>query len=256
MNGLDYIENSIKLLIEKSTLYFPWAEKSVEIMSLLNASIQNILIDHPSSKENPPYQFSVKMNSSNARIWQNNPSWQKDLSNAYIAILKEYGIKQKFAPTFDLVVKNSLDDKEILFEEIVDSSIRDETNAIQSQNKSKPSPSQNAVSSPILLFGEDKEIKLTSSVITIGRRKSNDIVIDDMRISRTHAQIRHVPEGYMVFDAGSSGGTFINGTRIAQQLLRSGDVISLGGYKFIFLNENSNTVKNSNRNLHDEIEVI
>ena len=239
MNGLDFIENGIKQLIEKSTTFFPWAEKSVEIMSRLNDSIQDILVNHPSSKENPPYRFSVKMNSANAQIWQKNPSWQKDLSNAYIAIIKEYGIRQQLAPTFALVVKNSLEDKEIIFEEIADSSVRDKTSAINSSKKSKILPLPDIESSPILLFGEEKEIKLTTAVITIGRRRSNDVVIDDMRISRTHAQIRHVPEGYMVFDAGSSGGTFINGTRIAQQLLRTGDVISLGGYKFIYLNEGS-----------------
>ena len=109
-------------------------------------------------------------------------------------------------------------------------------------------------SSPILLFGEDKEIRLTTAVITIGRRRSNNVVIDDMRISRTHVQIRQVPEGYMVFDAGSSGGTFVNGTRIAQQLLRFGDVISLGGYKFIFLNEGSPIDTNTIRDDHNEFE--
>jgi len=256
MNGLDFIESSIKLLIEKSTNYFPWAEKSVEIMSRLIDSIQDILVNHPSSKENPPYRFAVKLNSANAQIWQKNPSWQKDLSNAYIAIIKEYGIRQQFAPTFTLVVKNSLDDKEVVFEEIADSSARDKTSAINSRKKSKILPLPDVESSPILLFGEDKEIKLTTSVITIGRRRSNDVVIDDMRISRTHAQIRHVPEGYMVFDAGSSGGTFINGTRIAQQVLRTGDVISLGGYKFIYLNEgnpiNTNTVHDDQIGFEDK----
>jgi ABC transport system ATP-binding/permease protein len=75
-------------------------------------------------------------------------------------------------------------------------------------------------------------------VISIGRRNTNDIVIDDMRISRLHAQIRLVPDGYMIFDTGSTGGTFVNSARISQQLLKTGDVISLGGYRFIFLQEN------------------
>jgi len=248
MNGLDFIESSIRLLIEKSTSYFPWSEKSVEIMSRLNDSIQDILVNRSTLNETLPYRFTVKMNSNNAQIWQKNPSWQKDLSNAYIAILKEYRIKQVFTPIFTLVVKNSLEDKEILFEEVADSAFRDETSTINSSNKSREVIFPDGVSDPVLLFGEDKEIKLTTSVITIGRRRSNDVVIDDMRISRVHAQIRRVPEGNMVFDAGSSGGTFVNGTRVAQQLLRTGDVISLGGYKFIYLNEGSNVAKNT---VHD-----
>ena len=240
MSGLDIIENSIKLLIEKSAVFFPWSEKSIEIMSRLNDSIKDILVNHPSSQDKPLYRFTVKMNSTNAQAWQKNPTWQEDLSTAYNAILKEYGIKQEFAPVFTLVEKKSLNDREIIFEEIVDTTSHSETNAIYAKKTQLvPLPAED--SSPILLFGEAKEIKLATSVITIGRRRSNDIVIDDMRISRTHAQIRRVPDGFMLFDAGSSGGTFINGTRVTQHHLRSGDVISLGGYKFIYLNEGNQT---------------
>lgn len=41
----------------------------------------------------------------------------------------------------------------------------------------------------------------------------------------------------MVFDVGSTGGTFVNGERIMSHLLKSGDVISLAGYSLIFTNE-------------------
>lgn len=237
MNGMDFIENRIKLLVERSTAFLPWTEKSDEIMSSLNHSIQQTLLLNES--ERPPSQFSIKMNSENAQAWLKNTSWQSDLENAYAAILTEYGIKQEFQPVFTLVVKNSLGSKQIEIVETGTPVTEKETHSITSANASNKVPVEAKGHFPILLFGEEKEIPLTTPVITIGRREDNDIVIEDIRISRTHAQIRKTPRGVIVFDAGSSGGTYVNGTRITQQALRSGDVISLGGYKFIYLNEDA-----------------
>jgi len=72
------------------------------------------------------------------------------------------------------------------------------------------------------------------NVINIGRKNTNHIIINDLRVSRNHAQIRRVKDEYILFDAGSTGGTFINSTRIDQHTLRPGDVISLAGYTLIY----------------------
>ncbi len=237
MNGLDFIENRIKSLIQKSSVFFPWADKNIEIMSRLVDRIQNHLLNSERQNKDIPYVYTVKMNTNNAAVWQKNQSWHTDLAAAYTAILNEYGIKQDFPPTFNLVIKNSLEDNEFLIEEDPAINQKDQTSSITSWKKKVD---QQVTHSPILLFGENKEIKISSTVITLGRRNTNDIVIDDMRISRLHAQIRHVSDGYIIFDAGSTGGTYVNNTRISQQKLQTGDVISLGGYKFIFLSENIN----------------
>ncbi|MCU0414095.1 MAG: FHA domain-containing protein [Ignavibacteriaceae bacterium] len=231
---MDFIETRIKLLIERSASLIPWTEKRVEIMSRLNESIQVTLL----SKESvtPPHRFIIKMNSRNTKTWQSNPSWHQDLEDAYHAILTEYGIEQELTPDFTLIVKNSLSDKEIEILESEKRSPRNETHSVLAAGSSLPL-SEKKEHCPLLLFGEDKEINLSLSVINIGRRNTNEIVIDDIRVSRTHAQIRKTPQGFFVFDAGSAGGTFVNGTRVDKRQLNSGDVISLGGYKFIYLNE-------------------
>lgn len=75
---------------------------------------------------------------------------------------------------------------------------------------------------------------LDSPMINIGRREDNQLVIDDPRISRLHAQLRVVRGQFVVFDLDSTGGTFVNGQRIRQQVLRAGDVISLAGVPLVF----------------------
>lgn len=75
---------------------------------------------------------------------------------------------------------------------------------------------------------------LNSVMINIGRREDNQLVIDDPRISRLHAQLRVVRGQFVIFDLDSTGGTFVNGQRIRQQVLRAGDVISLAGVPLVF----------------------
>jgi len=66
------------------------------------------------------------------------------------------------------------------------------------------------------------------------RREDNQIVIDDPRVSRTHAQLRAVRGQYVLFDLSFYRWNYINGTRISQQGLKPGDVISLAGVPLIY----------------------
>jgi pSer/pThr/pTyr-binding forkhead associated (FHA) protein len=81
-------------------------------------------------------------------------------------------------------------------------------------------------------------IPLTQSIVNIGRRVENTLVIDDPRVSRTHAQLRAINGRYIIFDLNSTGGTFINGERVTQSILYPGDVISLAGADLIYGQKN------------------
>jgi hypothetical protein len=75
---------------------------------------------------------------------------------------------------------------------------------------------------------------LTSAVVSIGRDPGNMLVLSDMRVSRTHAQMRLVGEQYVIFDLQSTGGTMVNGRAVVKQALAAGDVISLAGVPLVF----------------------
>jgi len=85
-----------------------------------------------------------------------------------------------------------------------------------------------------LIIQGTKIFPLKQSVVNIGRRLDNHIVIDDPRVSRNHAQLRAVRGHYMLFDLNSTGGTFVNNERTTQSALYPGDVISLAGVMLIF----------------------
>jgi len=83
-----------------------------------------------------------------------------------------------------------------------------------------------------------KVFPLKLPVINIGRRLDNQLVIDDPRVSRNHAQLRAIKGRFVVFDLNSTGGTFVNGQRASQTVLYPGDVISLAGVALIFGQDN------------------
>ena len=72
-------------------------------------------------------------------------------------------------------------------------------------------------------------IELSKSDLTIGRDLSNDIVINDVEISRRHARLQLIGARYRIEDLGSTNGSFINGQRlVGPHMLVPGDSLSLG----------------------------
>ena len=85
-----------------------------------------------------------------------------------------------------------------------------------------------------LIVNGAKIFPLDRGMVNIGRRPDNDLVIDDFRVSRTHAQLRAVRGKYVLSDLDSKGGTFVNDERVVQRILRPHDVISLAGVPLVF----------------------
>ncbi|WP_327131013.1 FHA domain-containing protein [Streptomyces sp. NBC_01343] len=67
------------------------------------------------------------------------------------------------------------------------------------------------------------------TAVRIGRAPANDLVIDDLIVSRRHAELRALADGtYEIADLGSHNGTFLNGTRTDRAPVTEGDVIGIG----------------------------
>jgi len=80
----------------------------------------------------------------------------------------------------------------------------------------------------VLLFLGEKQIatfSLAKAELTIGRNPANDIVIDNVGVSRRHAVIKWSGDRATVEDLGSANGTFVNGQKITSHELKDGDVI-------------------------------
>ena len=82
-----------------------------------------------------------------------------------------------------------------------------------------------------------KEIALNKERMTIGRRASNDIQIDNLAISGEHAAIVTILNDSFLEDLNSTNGTLVNGQPIKKHFLKNGDVVELGKYKLKYITE-------------------
>ena len=90
-----------------------------------------------------------------------------------------------------------------------------------------------------LIVQGGRTFDLTQPTIRLGRALDNDLILEDLRVSRYHAQLRHRYGRYILQDLGSSGGTSVNGFPVQEIVLRPGDVISLSGIDLIYAEEKS-----------------
>jgi pSer/pThr/pTyr-binding forkhead associated (FHA) protein len=76
---------------------------------------------------------------------------------------------------------------------------------------------------------------LTEDVTTAGRHPDSEIFLDDITVSRRHAEVVHVADGYAVRDVGSLNGTYLNRERIEDEAaLTNGDELQIGKFKLVF----------------------
>ena len=75
---------------------------------------------------------------------------------------------------------------------------------------------------------------LDSDTTTAGRHPSSDIFLDDVTVSRRHAEFVRTADGFSVRDVGSLNGTYVNRDRIDEAALAGGDEVQVGKYRLVF----------------------
>lgn len=85
--------------------------------------------------------------------------------------------------------------------------------------------------------GEGTEYPLSpdEQVILVGRSPDAAVFLDDVTVSRHHAEFRHGASGWSIRDVGSLNGTYVNRVRVEDQQLSGGDEVQIGKFRFIFL---------------------
>lgn len=76
---------------------------------------------------------------------------------------------------------------------------------------------------------------LDQDVTTAGRHPDSDIFLDDVTVSRRHAEFRREGSGYTVHDVGSLNGTYVNRERIDAAPLSGGDEVQIGKFRLVYL---------------------
>ena len=83
--------------------------------------------------------------------------------------------------------------------------------------------------------GEVVHLPLAKGITRIGRGISCDLTVEDAAVSRRHALIVQRGAEHVLLDDRSRNGTFLNGERVAEAVLRDGDVIAVGAVPIRFV---------------------
>ena len=108
-----------------------------------------------------------------------------------------------------------------------------------------------------LVLNGRSHVMLNKPVMNIGRLPENDIVIDLPTVSRKHAQLRWRYGRFILYDLSRRGRTKVNGRRVKEHLLQSGDVISLSDVLLIYNEGHAQaTPRSASRETADQITLI
>jgi hypothetical protein len=235
--NLSELEARLQQMIEVDLLgVLPGKKVEDVIIQKLAAAIQQNAIPISEGVFASPDVYTLIMHPETAQKWQD-PQLLTVLLNSITTVAQEAGFRFRIAPTITIASDETISptDARIVASHRIDS--MSETNATPLETDN-PEDNEKMPENAFLIVEGVKVFPLSLSVVNIGRRLDNQLVIDDPRVSRNHAQLRSIKGRFVLFDLNSTGGTFVNGQRTSQSVLYPGDVISLAGVALIFGQDN------------------
>jgi hypothetical protein len=180
-----------------------------------------------------PNLYVIIANPATLSVWNNKPRFLENLASILRTVGTESGFTFLVQPSVTTAADPGMQVGEVRVLASFSGEIVEDTNGLPIEQAQETIPDLDQANAFLVLNGT-KIIPLNQTIVNIGRRLDNQIVIDDPRISRTHAQVRVVKDRFVIFDLNSTGGTFVNGRRTNQCVLYPGDSISLAGVTLIF----------------------
>lgn len=236
---LEQLESRLQALIEvRLVSVLPGFQVEDLVVQKLATAMKSNLVEDVDGKKIVPNVFTLIVSPNSVERWQQ-PKLLEALINSLKVVGEETGLKFSGPPTISIVQNSQQQDSlvDVVASHQIEATAdtRGMTPASEASTKeAKQSLPQNA----FLIVDGVKVFPLFETVVNIGRRLDNQLVIDDPRVSRNHAQLRAIKGRYVIFDLNSTGGTFVNAQRTSQSVLYPGDVISIAGVPLVFGQDN------------------
>ena len=229
---LQFLEDKLRHFLEgyadRVGAKAPLSQLSHKLMS----TMQRNLVRNTTGTLIAPGAYSIHINPSTLESWNLTNEWKEKLIDVLEAIAVEEEIFFESPLSVEFIKDSEIQSGDLEVMISTQPTVLDDTVSIPVSKQTKQRD-KNA----LLKIGESTSFILSKPVINIGRRSDNHLILSDPRVSRKHVQIRLSDGKYLLCDLNSTGGTFVNGERIAQRILQIGDVISLSGFTMIFMME-------------------
>jgi hypothetical protein len=229
---LQFLEDKLRHFLEGSADRIGGKAPISQLSHELISAMQHHLTRDNSGSYIAPGAYSIHINPSTIEIWDLADEWKEKLIHALKAIAMEEEIVFDSPVSIEFEKDDSVQSGTLEVMTLKKSAVLEDTVSIPIAR-----PPKHREKNALLKIGESTSFLLTKPVINIGRRSDNHLILSDPRVSRKHVQIRLSNGKYLLCDLNSTGGTFVNGERIAQRILQVGDVISLSGFTMIFTME-------------------
>jgi hypothetical protein len=236
---LDQLEAKIQKLVEDQLAgILPGLTLEDRVIQRLATAVKENIVQQKDDRAIAPNDFTLIVATDTSPMWKEQ-STVDALKNIITTASRDVGLKFVTQPTIHITTDDTFSADEIKVVAAHKLEPVGDTKGMQTPTGNvENEESENIPENAFLIVEGVKVHPLTESVVNIGRRLENQLVIDDPRVSRNHAQLRAIKGRFVLFDLNSTGGTFVNGQRTSQTVLYPGDVISLAGVALIFGQDN------------------
>jgi pSer/pThr/pTyr-binding forkhead associated (FHA) protein len=239
MLRLDQLEAKLQKLVEDQLAgILPGVKLEDRVIQRLATAVRENIVEQKEDRAIAPNVFTLIVSTETSPMWKEQATITA-LKNIISTASRDVGLKFITQPTINITTDDSYSADEIKVIASHKLEPMGDTQGVQiSMTNEDHTEGDNIPENAFLIIEGVKVHPLNESVVNIGRRLENQLVIDDPRVSRNHAQLRAIKGRFVLFDLNSTGGTFVNGQRTSQTVLYPGDVISLAGVALIFGQDN------------------
>lgn len=234
---IDRLESQLEGLIEGAfTSLFGKRIRAQDIALKLARAMDDSLITSNNDDPRPiaPDQYFIALNpQAYEALLQKHPDLMDKLHDYLVELATNADYQLAGSPVVELLPDTDVELNRLTVKASYSSAVNGATAAMQPVNIPPAHQPQNAH----LIINSNKTIALKQPLINIGRNKDNHIILDDPYVSRHHAQIRLRFGTYLLFNAESKTGTFVNGVEVKEHPLKSGDVIRIGRTQIVYMQD-------------------
>lgn len=233
MSKLDQLERQIEQFLETSLPKLIGAAVSPSQVALqLAHAMHESLRRNEEGKAFAPDKYAITFHPKDAKaLFKQAPDLQASLARGLLEVAKNSGYLVFREPVVTLATDPTLSRREIRVIAWHSTSPLEFTQAMAQAPKTEPGKIPQGA---YLIVDGKRHFPLDRTVVNIGRRLDNNLILEDTRVSRTHAQMRMRRGRYEIFDLGSSAGLRVNGRKVNRHILQPGDVINIAGIKLVY----------------------
>lgn len=236
---LEQLEAQLQKLVEDQLAgILPGLKLEDRVIQHLATALRENIIQQKDDYPLAPNVFTLIVATETSPMWKEQQTIDT-LKNIILTAGRDVGLKFVGQPIITITTDDGYSEDEVRVVASHKLEPVSETQGIQNSTLSGDLDEGAGIPENAFLIIEGIKVHpLNESVVNIGRRLENQLVVDDPRVSRNHAQLRAIKGRFVLFDLNSTGGTFVNGQRTSQTVLYPGDVISLAGVALIFGQDN------------------